>query len=181
MGPRRTPPRATPGRARVQDAKPPLAAVPQPPPPFPDFLPGERTTFPLEKQARTLPAPHPAFKSGRGVSSNLSAPRPRTPPPPPRPEGETKGRDRRVPPEGFHGGSRPQAGPAFGPPERPLREVGRGQRRLPGRGACGGGAVESSGKRAGGSPWEGPSEPGSAAAADPGDWRARSASGRRAP
>lgn len=45
----------------------------------------------------------------------------------------------------------------------------------------GGGAVEGSGKMAGGSPWEGPSGPGSAEALVPEGWPARSASGRRAP
>ena len=75
---------------------------PPAPPPSPASLRGERATFQLEKQLYTPTVrPPPAFKSGRGVSSNLSPYRPRTPPPPPHPERETKGRTRRVPPGGF--------------------------------------------------------------------------------
>lgn len=179
----RTPPTATPGRECKRRV--PLAAVPQPcpPPPFSDFL--TETKFPTGKTnayaGRRPPAPSPAFKSGRGVSSNLSPLRPRTAPPPPRSKRVTKGRARRVPPR-----ETPRKNPAPGRTTlRATREDGRGggggQRREPEERAGGGGALEDSGKRAGGSPWEGPSGPGSAAAAGPGDWPARSASGQRAP
>lgn len=105
----------------MRDAGP-LAVAPAPPP-SPASQRGE-SNFPIGKttvHADRPPAPHPAFKSGRGVSSNLSPCRPRTPPPPPHPERETKGRARRVPPRGFHGGSGSQAGPPFGSPEKPPR------------------------------------------------------------
>lgn len=160
--------------ARECNTRAPLAAAPRSPPPLPDFLREERPTFQLEKQACTPavgpPAPHPAFKSGRGVSSNLSPPSPRTPPPPPQPKRATKGRARGVPPGG---GGVPRGNPASETNTlrvipRPHRGGGRGQRPEPGGGAGGGGAVEGSGKKAGGSPWEGPSGPGSAVAEGPG-------------
>lgn len=162
-------------------ATPPSAAAPRPLLRVPIFCPergqlSNRKTGAQPTVRVGPPAPHPAFKRGRGVSSNLSPPRPRTPPPPPLPGPETKGRARRVPPRGSTGEPGPRRDHPSGPPGRPHRKGAADK-----DGSPGGGAVEGSGKRAGGSPWEGPSGPGSAAAAGPGGWRARSASGRRAP
>lgn len=169
--------------ARGQD-KAPLAAVPQTPPSFPDFLPGERDQLSNWKNKRarrpspvTPPAPHPAFKSGHGVSSNLSPPRPRTPPPPPRPLRVTKGRARRVPPRGSTGEPGRRRDHLSGPTGDPREKGAADKDGSPGAGPW----KEGSGKRAGGSPWEGPSGLGSAVAAGPGDWPARSASGLHAP
>lgn len=101
------------------------------------------------KRARRPPAPHPAFKSGRGVSSNLSPPRPRTPPPPPLPKRATKGRARRVPPEGFHGGTQPQTGPPLGPPGDPREEGAADKDPSPGEGPAGAGPWKALEKRRG--------------------------------
>ena len=116
----------------------PLAAVPPAPSPISRFPARKESNFPIGKtttHAGRPPAPHPAFKSGRGVSSNLSPSRPRTPPPPPHPEYETKGKARRVPPRGFHGEAGPRRDhpsghrrdPQGGRPrtKTPVRERGR--------------------------------------------------------
>lgn len=107
--------------ARQCETRGPLAAVPPAPSPISRFPARKASNFPTGKttHAGRPPAPHPAFKSGRGVSSNLSPSRPRTPPSPPHPECETKGRARRVPPRGVHR----EAGPR--------RDHPSGQRRNP--------------------------------------------------
>ena len=127
--------------ARLRDAGP-LASAPRSSP-ISSFPARRESNFPIGKttvHADRPPAPHPAFESGRGVSSNLSPCHPRTPPPPPHPERETKGRARRVPPRGFHGGSGSQAGPPFGSPEKPPRGWEPGDKDTsPGEGPAGAG------------------------------------------